>query len=68
MDCCWKEGKGMKNGIGFLLENACPSIKYRVHKEILNKPIDSSEMKYLQEQILQDEVVKSIFDRQHTNL
>ncbi len=57
----------MKNSIDFLMNNACPSIRFRVFKEIHNKTFDINEMAYYQGQILQDEVVKGIIDKQQTN-
>ncbi len=57
----------MNNGIDFLMNNACPSIRFRVLKEILNMSFDSDEMVYFQGQILQDEAVKAILDKQQPN-
>ena len=39
--------------IDFLLENACASIRYLVHRDMLNTPIDEPFMKELQKEILQ---------------
>lgn len=50
-----------------LLTSACPSIKYRIRHEILNESISTDEMKVLQTQILQDEVVKGIITSQHSD-
>lgn len=43
-----------------LLTTACPSIQYRIRKEILCQSPSQSEMKKLQAQILQDKAVKAI--------
>ncbi len=39
--------------IDFLLENACVSIRYLVHRDMLNTPIDEPFMKEMQNEILQ---------------
>lgn len=39
--------------IDFLLENACPSIRYLVHRDMLKIPKDEPIMKDLQSEILQ---------------
>ena len=49
--------------INFLLENANPSIVYRVKKEIL-QDISEEEEKVLQEKIMQEKIVKSIVECQ----
>ncbi len=49
------------------LENACPSIQYRLRKEILNESPDTLAMRSLQKTILQDKVVKTIFSWQQPN-
>lgn len=49
-----------EKAIQTLCSNACPSIRYRVRDEILNKPRDSEEMIKLQEAILMDERVREI--------
>lgn len=52
--------------INFLLENANPSIKYRVRKEILNN-ITSEEEKDLQEQIMAEPPIQLIINCQKEN-
>ena len=47
-----------------LCNNACPSIRYRVRREILGKPTDSIEMSKLQDEILEDRSVQDIFSWQ----
>jgi hypothetical protein len=47
-----------------LLKFACPSIQYRVRKEILHQSISLSEMSILQAQILEDESVKEVLSWQ----
>ncbi len=47
--------------ISYLLSNACPSIKYRVKKEILHENTSTSAMKALQTQILNEEKIKYLF-------
>lgn len=51
--------------IDFLLEEGCPSIAYRVRKEILSESPDKPKMLALQEQILKDTEVKRILSLQH---
>jgi hypothetical protein len=43
-----------------LLERACPSIQYRLRKEVLGQPASSPEMLSLQDRILEDGAVKEI--------
>ncbi|WP_202710980.1 hypothetical protein [Sporosalibacterium faouarense] len=50
----------MKKIINYLIEEGCPSIKYRIKKEIFNE-IDSN----LYKQILNDQKIKEIVDRQN---
>jgi len=45
----------------YLLSNACPSIKYRIKKEILHEDISTPDMKKLQTQILDEEKIKYLF-------
>lgn len=52
--------------IDFLLNNAGPSIVLRVKKEILNN-ITEKEEKELQEQILQEKIIKLITEKQQEN-
>lgn len=47
-----------------LLQNACPSIRYRIRKEILREPDSSAEMVKLQKEILEDAWVQKIFSWQ----
>ncbi len=47
-----------------LLENACPSIRYRIRSEIFGEPINTPEMTNLQAEILNDEWVQKIFSWQ----
>jgi len=49
-----------KRNIDAILSSACPPIKYRVNKEILNESTDTPVMRNLQDQILTDEEVKRI--------
>ncbi len=46
--------------INHLLEFACPSIQYRVRKELSHQSTSLPEMTALQAQILQDEAVKEV--------
>ncbi|MDE6031171.1 MAG: hypothetical protein K2G32_06080 [Oscillospiraceae bacterium] len=46
-------GYNFKKHTDFLLENACASIRYLVHRDMLKTPIDEPFMKEMQEQILQ---------------
>ncbi len=55
-----------KKMIDFLLNNANPSIKLRVKKEILNNISKQEEMK-LQEQILEEKIIKVIREKQLEN-
>jgi hypothetical protein len=58
----------MKNKIiDFLLENANPSIKYRVRKEVLNEDVSKKEKDILQEQILEEPIVQLISKCQKEN-
>jgi hypothetical protein len=41
-----------------LLENACPSIQYRIQTEMLWQSSDDEEVRLLQGQILQDNTVR----------
>ncbi len=50
-----------------LLESACPSIKYRVRREVLDESIPGNETKVFQEQILQDQAVQSIVNSQQAD-
>ena len=46
--------------IAELLDSACPSIQYRLRREILGQPTDNPAMLALQEQILLDPVVQTV--------
>jgi hypothetical protein len=50
-----------------LFENACPSIQYRLRKEILHEPPETPAMRNLQEEILQDKIVRKILSWQQPN-
>ncbi len=54
----------MTSAITMLLQNACPSIQYRLRLEILHDSPLSSEMLALQAQILQDGLVQEVLDWQ----
>lgn len=56
----------MNQTLGFLLNNACPSIIYRIKKEILNE-IDSCEEGDLQNQILEDKLVQEFIKKQNSD-
>ncbi|PKO05051.1 MAG: hypothetical protein CVU41_14165 [Chloroflexi bacterium HGW-Chloroflexi-3] len=47
-----------------LLEDACPSIRYRIRSEILGESIDTAVMAKLQKEILADEWVRKVFSWQ----
>lgn len=49
-----------ENTVDVLLEQACPSIQYRVRAEILCQPRDSVEMRALQGRILDDPAVQAV--------
>lgn len=51
--------------IDFLLEHACPSIKYLVHRDMLNAPVDDPFMAALQNDILQQSNVQKHLSAQH---
>lgn len=50
----------LEKAIESLCETACPSIRYRIHKEILGASKNSSHMIQLQQEILGDEKVQEI--------
>jgi len=56
--------KKFRPAIDLLLSSACPSIQYRIRKELLGQAPSLPEMKILQDQILQDGTVKEIADNQ----
>lgn len=47
-----------------LFQQACPSIQYRIRKEILHDPIQNPTMQNLQKQILNDPLVRQVSDWQ----
>ena len=53
--------------VNFLLENANPSIKYRVKKEVLNEDIPAKEKNDLQAQIMEEPIIKLIVACQKEN-
>lgn len=53
-----------QESIEILLRDACPSIKYRIRKEILKESILSADMQSLYSQILQEQTVKEVIKRQ----
>lgn len=54
----------MNKTLEFLLENACPSIKYRIKKEILNDICKPEEEK-LQDEILEDKLIQEFIAKQN---
>lgn len=54
----------MKKSLEFLLDHACPSIRYRLKKEILGD-IDSCEEEKLQGEILEDVLIQDFLARQN---
>jgi hypothetical protein len=50
----------MEKSLAFLLEQACPSIQYRLRKEVLNQAPQSSEMSDLQSKIMEDGLVREV--------
>lgn len=57
----------MKKIIDFLLDNANPSINYRVKTEILNEEVSQNEKQQLQSKILAEPIVQSIIACQKEN-
>lgn len=53
--------------ISFLLENANPSIQYRVKTEILNQELSHDEKDQLQARILEEPIIQSIIACQKEN-
>ncbi len=53
-----------KDTIATLLENACPSIQYRIRKEILGQSPTDRVLTSLQASIIEDDLVKKIFSWQ----
>ena len=58
-------GHNFQKHIDFLLENACPSIRYLVHRDMLKTPKDEPVMKDLQSEILQQPNVQKRLAAQH---
>lgn len=56
----------MNKAIEFLLDNACPSIRYRLKKEIL-RDMDSYEEEALQSKILEDKLIQEFLARQNSD-
>lgn len=54
-----------QNQINFLLENACASIRYLVHRDMLKTPVDEPSMKEMQEEILQQANIQKHLAEQH---
>jgi hypothetical protein len=54
----------MNIDIDRLLDSACPSIQYRIRKEILCRSTSLPEMSKLQDQILRDEAVQAVIQSQ----
>lgn len=57
----------LKKHIDFLLENACPSIRYLVHRDMLKTPTDEPLMKELQVEILQQSNVQKHLSAQNSD-
>ena len=55
-----------QNSIAFLLENANPSIKLRVKKEVLGN-ITAEEEAELKKQILQEKIISFMAEKQQAN-
>ena len=51
--------------IDFLLENACASIKYLIHRDMLKTPIDDPMMRTMQTEFLKQPIVQKILAKQH---
>mgnify|MGYP000855191209 FL=1 len=54
-----------EKSIDFLLENACVSIKYLVHRDMLKTPIDDPTMQVMQTEVLKQPIVQKILAKQH---
>ena len=50
----------LQKPITTMLEKACPSIQFRIRKELLGQPTRDAEMAVLQRSILKDQAVKKI--------
>jgi hypothetical protein len=53
-----------QSALAELLERACSSIQYRLHREVLGESISAPSMSALQEQILRDAAVQEVFSWQ----
>ncbi|MBE5768263.1 MAG: hypothetical protein E7333_01540 [Clostridiales bacterium] len=60
-------GFNFQNKINFLLENACPSIRYLVHRDMLGADMDEPFMVTLQNEILAQSNVKKHLSAQHAD-
>jgi hypothetical protein len=56
----------MNKTLEFLLDNACPSIKYRIKKEVLDE-INLCEERELQSRILEDRVIQQFLKNQNVD-
>ncbi len=56
-----------KKHINFLLDNACSSIKYLVHRDFLHTPLTEPFMQKLYAEILNQENIKKHLECQHTD-
>lgn len=54
----------IRDAINILINEACPSIRYRVRRDILDEPADSQPMITLQNQIFEDYRVKEVISWQ----
>ena len=54
-----------EKNIKWLLEPDNPSVKYRTLIELLDKPMDDHEVQQCKKQIIENPVVKKIFDKMH---
>ncbi len=57
----------LKEYIDNIYGSSCPSIKYRINKEVLNKPDNDIEMINLQKEILEDKLVNQVFSWKQQN-
>ena len=60
-------GYNFQKQIDFLLEHACPSIKYLVHRDMLGASVDEPFMVALQHEILAQSNTQKHLSAQHTN-
>ena len=58
-------GHDFQKHVDFLLENACTSIRYLVHRDLLKTPTDEPFMKEMQEEILRQDNVQTHLAAQH---